>query len=416
MNSSKSLNELSPELSPESLTAPPYQQTVSGYAPFRTSSNSKDSSQKLLPQELMRNKSLRQSRYAKALIVCTALAGLLVVVVLLASGIGAVKIPALHVLSIITAQCGFPAFAEVSEQQMNVLLMIRLPRVLLAVIVGGGLGVAGSAVQGLFRNPLADPALVGISSGATVGAVTFIGFGGALPFAGLWLREHPLWNVFGLQIMAFASGFVAVWLVYRIATRHGVTSIAAMLLAGVAVTAIAEAYTGYIIFTANDAQLRNINFWRLGSLGAASWQSLAVLSAFVIPSALLVTRFAKPLNALLLGERDAENIGVNVQLLKRVVLVLTALIVGASVSLCGIIWFVGLITPHLLRLVIGPDHRFLLPSSALAGASLLVVADLIARTIASPAELPIGIVTAALGAPVFISLLLRERRNNGLSM
>ncbi|TAE27639.1 MAG: iron ABC transporter permease [Candidatus Kapaibacterium sp.] len=366
--------------------------------------------------EKLEGKSLRQNRHAKAVLACTALAVVLVVVAILACGIGAVKIPALHVLSILAAQCGFPAFAEVSEQQANILLLIRLPRVLLAVIVGGGLGVAGAAVQGLFRNPLADPALVGISSGATVGAVTFIGFGGALPFAGVWLREHPLWNVFGLQIMAFASGFVAVWLVYRIATRYGTTSIAAMLLAGVAVTAIAEAYTGYIIFTANDAQLRNINFWRLGSLGAASWQSLAVLSALVIPSTLAVMRFATPLNALLLGERDAENVGVNVQLLKRVLLVLTALIVGASVSLCGIIWFVGLITPHLLRLVIGPNHRFLLPSSALAGASLLVVADLIARTIAAPAELPIGIVTAALGAPVFVWLLVREQRKHGLMM
>lgn len=397
---------------PETLAETPVlQQTVSIHTP-----TIKPRGMKALLLKEQSSKPLSQNRQAKALIVCTVLVGLVVSVVLLASGVGAVKIPALHVLSILATQCGFPAFAEVSEQQTNVLMMIRLPRVLLGVVVGGGLGAAGAAVQGFFRNPLADPALIGISGGATVGAVTFIGFGGTIPLVGAWLMQHTWWNIVGLQVMAFLSGFVAVWAVYRIASHYGTTSIVAMLLAGVAITAIAEAYTGYIIFTANDAQLRNINFWRLGSLGAASWQSLTVLSVLVIPSVLMMIRFAEPLNALLLGERDAENVGVNVQLLKRAMLVLTALIVGASVSLCGIIGFVGLITPHLLRLIIGPNHRFLLPASTLAGASLLVMADLIARTVVAPAELPIGIVTAALGAPVFVWLLVRERRKHGLAL
>jgi iron complex transport system permease protein len=363
-----------------------------------------------------RNHNRNRSRDAKAIAVCVAFGCLLLTLVIFACGIGAVRIPAFNVAYILASTLGIALPADVSEQHVNVLLLIRLPRVLLGVVVGAGLGVAGAAVQGLFRNPLADPALIGISSGATVGAVTFISLGGMLPFVGAWLVQHPVWNAFGLQIMAFASGFVAVWFVYRIATSFGVTSIAAMLLAGVAITALAEVYTGYIIFTANDAQLRNINFWRLGSLGAASWRSLSVLTLLVVPSCLLAMRFAEPLNALLLGERDAENVGVNVQLLKRAMLALTALIVGSSVALCGIIWFVGLVTPHLLRLLIGPNHRFLMPSSALAGASLLVIADLVARTIAAPAELPLGIVTAALGAPVFIGLLLKERRSNGLFM
>ena len=286
-----------------------------------------------------------------------------------------------------------------------IVLSIRLPRILLGILIGGGLAVAGAAMQGLFRNPLADPGLIGVSSGAAVAAVATIVLGATvLDFATQALGP------FALSIAAFGGGAATTLLVYRLSLVHGTVSVSTMLLAGIAINAVAGAITGVFTFVADDAQLRSLTFWSMGSLGGATWPAVAAAAPFTGLATLAVLRYARPLNALLLGEAEAGHLGCNVERLKRSVVLLVALSVGAAVAVAGIIGFVGLVVPHLLRLTLGPDHRFLLPGAALLGASLLLGADLIARTLVAPAELPIGIVTAIIGGPFFMYLLQRGRR------
>jgi iron complex transport system permease protein len=286
-------------------------------------------------------------------------------------------------------------------RQAMVLWGIRLPRVVLGVLVGAGLSVSGAAMQGLFRNPLADPALVGISSGAALGAVVTIVLGTALPDG--WAEMA---GPFLLPLAAFAGGALATLLVYRLATSGGRTSVATMLLAGVAINAVAGAGTGLMTFLADDDQLRDLMFWTLGSLGGATWTRLAVVAPLILIGVAVTLPLARPLNALLLGEAEAGHLGIDTQRVKRRVITLAALVVGAATAVSGIIGFIGLVVPHLLRLALGPDHRLLLPGSALLGA------DLLARTVVAPAELPIGIVTALVGGPFFLWLLLRDRQRN----
>ncbi|MEQ9180203.1 MAG: iron ABC transporter permease [Nitratireductor sp.] len=281
---------------------------------------------------------------------------------------------------------------------------IRLPSTILGLLLGAALAVSGAGMKGLFRNPLADPGLVGVSAGASLGAVSVIVLGGS--------ALAPLVSVFGLYALpaaAFAGGLVVTLSLYRISTRSGRTSVATMLLAGIALGALAMAFTGVLIFMADDRQLRDLTFWTLGSLAGATWAKIAAAGP-VIVLALAATPFvARGLNALALGEATAHHLGVPVQRLKNVAIVGVAAAVGASVAVSGGIGFVGIVVPHLLRLLIGPDNRYLLPASALLGASLLLAADAVSRTIVAPAELPIGIVTAAVGAPFFLWILLRRR-------
>lgn len=285
---------------------------------------------------------------------------------------------------------------------------IRLPRTIMGALIGAGLAVSGAVLQGLFRNPLADPGLVGVSSGAGLGAVLFIVLGGTL--------FGPLIAAFGaytLPLAAFAGGLLTTALLYRVATRHGQTAIATMLLAGIALGAIAGAATGVLVYSANDTQLRDLTFWGLGSLAGSDWTRV-ISAGPVILAALVVTPFlARGLNAMTLGEATAHHLGVPVQRLKTVAIVAVAASTGAAVAASGGIGFVGIVVPHLLRLGIGADHRFLLPGSALLGASFLLAADAVARTIVAPAELPIGIVTAIIGGPFFLWLLLRGRNRFG---
>lgn len=281
-----------------------------------------------------------------------------------------------------------------------VLGVVRAPRVLMAALVGAGLGAAGAAMQGLFRNPLADPGLIGVSAGAALAAVAAIVLGGsvfgaAAGLLGLWL----------LPVAAFAGGLGATLLMTRLGTVGGVTGVATLLLAGVAVNALAGALTGVLIFMADDRQVRDITFWTLGSLAGSRWAHLPVVLALVgLPTIALCT-LARPLNALLLGEAEAFHLGTRVEAVKRRAVVLAAVAVAAGVAFTGLIGFVGLVVPHLVRLGFGADHRLVLPGSALLGGALLVLADLLARSLAVPAELPVGVVTALLGAPFFLWLL-----------
>jgi iron complex transport system permease protein len=272
---------------------------------------------------------------------------------------------------------------------------------LLGAAVGAALAVAGAVMQGLFRNPLADPGLIGVSSGAGFAAAAAIVLGGRLlPETSLPFAILPFAAFFG----ALASTLV----LYAVASRGGRTSMAVMLLAGIAFAALAGAGIGWLSYISNDSQLRDLTFWSLGSLGGATWGKVAVVIPMILPVLLAVPFLAHGLNAMALGEAEAFHIGVNVQRLKVLSVLLVSVAVGAAVACSGLIGFVGIIVPHMLRLSVGANYRFLLPASALLGATLLVGADIFARIIVAPSELPIGIVTATLGAPFFIWLLLRR--------
>ena len=284
-----------------------------------------------------------------------------------------------------------------------VLGVVRAPRVLMAMLIGSGLGAAGAAMQGLFRNPLADPGLIGVSAGSAMAAVAAIVFGGGL--FGLAGGSLGLWL---LPIAAFTGGLGATFVMMRLGSVAGVTSVATLLLAGVAVTALAGAVTGLLIFMADDRQARDITFWTLGSLSGARWSQLPVLLALSGLPTLALVAMARPLNALLLGEAEAFHLGTRVEAVKRLAVVLAAVTVAAGVAFTGLIGFVGLVVPHLVRLGFGSDHRLVLPGAALLGAALLVLADLAARSLAAPAELPVGVVTSLIGAPFFLWLLRRR--------
>lgn len=281
---------------------------------------------------------------------------------------------------------------------------IRLPRAVLGSMVGAALAVSGAAMQGLFRNPLADPGLIGVSAGAALGAVGVIVLGTTI--------LGPLTRIFGLYTLplaAFAGGLASTLVLYQVATRRGQTSVATMLLAGIALAALAGAVIGVLIFKADDRQLRDLTFWGLGSLAGATWTKVAAAAPIVIAALAAMPFLARGLNGLALGESVAHHMGIPIQRLKNATIIAVAAATGACVAVSGTIGFVGIVVPHLLRLLIGPDNRYLLPASALLGASMLLMADAIARTIVAPAELPIGIVTALVGAPFFLWILLRRR-------
>ncbi len=331
------------------------------------------------------------------------LIALLVVAALASLAMGMVSVPPEALVRALLEAMGSDAGRRLEPVQETVLLTLRLPRVLLGVLVGGILATSGAALQALFRNPLVEPGLLGTSSGAALGAVTVIVFDATL--------AAPLgpWRVMAVPAAAFVGALGATWLAHRLGAVGGHSEATRVLLAGIAINAAAGACISMFTHLATDAQLRSITYWSLGSLGGASWETLGV-AAFPLGLALaLLLRERWSLNLLLLGEREAAHLGVDVERLKRRLILASALGVGAAVACVGIIGFVGLLVPALLRLVLGPDHRRLLGASALLGASLLLAADLLARTVAAPIELPIGALTAMLGAPAFIALLMRAR-------
>jgi iron complex transport system permease protein len=285
-----------------------------------------------------------------------------------------------------------------------VLADIRLPRVIMASLIGASLAVSGSVMQGLFRNPLADPGIVGVSAGAGLGAALMIVLGGGV--------LAPVFGLFGnhaVSVAAFLGGLASTMLLYRIGTRGGSTNIATMLLAGIALGALAGAALGLLVFVADDRALRDLSFWGLGSVAGATWDKILTAGPVIALVLLLSPLLSRALNALVLGEAAAGHLGVNVQRQKRLAIVTVAAATGASVAVSGGIGFVGIVVPHLLRLTIGPDHRYLLPGCALLGAIMLIAADTVARIIVAPAELPIGILTALAGAPFFLWILLTRR-------
>jgi iron complex transport system permease protein len=332
--------------------------------------------------------------FLAALCVAAAVAGLVV---------GPLDIGFSQIAGSLLHPLGLDLGAVPEPQQSATVLQIRLPRVVLGLLVGAALAQAGAALQGIFRNPLADPGLVGVSSGAALAAVAVIVLGEPLH---LFDRVPAR---FVLPLATFAGGAAATALVLRLALVDGTTRVGTLLLAGLALNAIAGAGIGFFSQIATDTSLRSLTFWMFGSLGKAGWAEIFVAAPLLLAALVLIPRDARALDALLLGEAEAGHLGIDVESLKRRLTLLVVLAAGAAVALAGIVAFVGLIVPHLIRLWSGPGHRSLLPASALLGALLLTLADALARVAMTPAELPIGILTALIGGPFFLALLVRHR-------
>lgn len=298
---------------------------------------------------------------------------------------------------------------EISDLDRIVLWDIRLPRLAMGVLVGAALAVSGVVMQGLFRNPLADPGIVGVSAGAGLGAISAIILGSYLPASVLAWTGNSL-----VAIAAFLGGWASVLLLYRVSTRRGQTSVATMLLAGIALGALSGAVSGVLVYMADDQQLRDLTFWGMGSLAGATWTKAASAAPIILISVFVAQFLARTLNGMAMGEAVAHHMGIPVQRSKNIAILAVAGATGAAVAVSGGIGFIGIVVPHLLRLAAGPDHHRLLMNSALLGASLLLGADVISRLVVAPAELPIGIVTAILGAPVFLWILLRRHGTMGM--
>lgn len=337
----------------------------------------------------------------RSMVLLPALAVLLVVSILLGVGLGAVRIAPVQTLAIVLSHAGIDLNVAYTHQQDAIVWAIRMPRVILAMLVGSALAVSGATLQGMFRNPLADPGLIGVSSGAALGAVASV----ALGFSFLGVATLPAF--------AFVGGVVTSVAVYLIARHDGRTEIVTLILTGIALNTVSGALTGLLTYVASDQQLRAVVFWSLGSLGAATWTSVGVSVPFILLGLVMVPRWGGSLNLFVLGEREARHLGVDTERVRLELIMITALMTGAAVAVAGVVGFVGLIVPHLIRLIAGPNHRVLLPACALGGASLVLLADLAARTIASPAELPLGVITALMGGPFLLVLMLRTRRAQG---
>ncbi|HCU2312297.1 TPA: iron ABC transporter permease [Klebsiella aerogenes] len=313
---------------------------------------------------------------------------LLVALTLYATTLGAMRLPLINLL---------PSGDEILR---HIWLTIRLPRVLLALLVGAALALSGCVMQGLFRNPLADPGLLGISSGAALAVACWL----VLPLS------VPALLALYMPMLAAFIGSLAVMVAIFILSRAGDGSLSRLLLVGIAINALCGALVGVLAWLSNDAQLRQLSLWGMGSLGQAEWPTLLVAASLIIPASIAVWRMASRLNLLQLGDEEAHYLGVNVRAIQRLLLLCSAVLVAAAVAISGVIGFIGLVVPHLMRMWLGADHRGLIPGSLLAGAILLLIADTLARTVAAPAEMPVGLLTSLLGAPWFLWLIFRREK------
>lgn len=295
---------------------------------------------------------------------------------------------------------------EVSLSEKYVIWDVRMARIVMAILIGSILAVSGTVMQGMFKNPLATPDLIGITAGATLmAAITIV--------LGSYFKEYlpEFIQLSLLSIAAFIGALVTTFAVYRISTTQGKTNVVIMLLSGVAISALGFAVVGFLIYLSKDEQLRDLTFWNLGSLGGATWTKNGILVLVLIISYCVLINKGKALNAMMLGEKDAQHLGIPVEKIKKQIVVLTALMVGACVAFSGTIGFVGLIVPYILRLIFKSNYQIILPLAAVMGSILLLVADSFSRTVVAPSEIPIGVITAFLGAPVFIAILIRFKNS-----
>jgi iron complex transport system permease protein len=321
------------------------------------------------------------------------------------AGIGAFTYSPSQMLRYLGQVAGWIPATAADALDRNVFFRLRLPRVLLAGLTGAVLGVSGTLMQGLFRNPIVEPGLAGTSAGAALGAALVFVFGNNVLAA-------PLGSL-GVPLLAFAGAFAATMIVYRLSTSFGKVNVFTLLLAGIAVNAVCSAGTGFLSYIARDPQARNITFWNLGTFTTADWRGVELVGLFFLGCFLWSLRYGKALNALMLGEDEAAYLGIEPGRLIFRLLIVNTIMVSVATAMVGVIAFVGLIIPHLLRMLKSSDYTFLLPASALLGAVMMEVIDIVARVIIPPAELPIGIITAVIGAPVFLWILLRQQRQGG---
>ncbi|MDN5477094.1 MAG: iron ABC transporter permease [Chryseobacterium sp.] len=293
-----------------------------------------------------------------------------------------------------------------SLSDQYVIWEVRASRIVMAILIGSMLAVSGTSLQGLFKNPLATGEAIGLTSGATLLAAIAIVLGG---YFKQYLPEVVQFSLVGIS--AFAGALLAMMLVYRISTSAGKTNVVMMLLSGVAITSIGFSITGFLIYISKDEQLRDLTFWNMGSLAAATWTKNIILAVVIVISYAILLPKGKALNAMMLGERDAQHLGINVEKLKRQIVIITSLMVGTCVAFSGTIGFVGLIVPYILRLLFKSNYVFILPLSAVLGSILLLIADTFSRSIVAPSELPIGILTSLIGGPVFIAILIKFKKS-----
>ena len=315
----------------------------------------------------------------------------LALMTLLATGFGALRLP----VSLL--------WSGHDETLRQIWLTIRLPRVLLALVIGGSLALAGCVMQGLFRNPLADPGLLGISSGAACAVALWV----VLP-----LSLPALLMLYAPMLAAFA-GALAATLVIFLLSQQQVSTLSRLLLVGIAINALCGAVVGVMSWVSNDAQLRQLSLWGMGSLGSAQWSTLLAATSLMIPAVMVIWRLAGALNLLQLGDEEAHYLGIDVRAVQRMLLLCSALLVASAVAVSGVIGFIGLVVPHVMRMWLGADHRAVIPGSVLAGPFLLLIADTLARTLVTPAEMPVGLLTSLLGAPWFLWLIFRRGAHFG---
>ena len=343
-------------------------------------------------------------RAGKKLGIIPAMLLVLLLVMIAGTAIGAVYVPFIDTFKIILKNIGIMKAATFPEGQEPIIFLVRFPRVVVAALAGTALGASGAVMQGMFRNPMADPGILGISSGAGMGAVLAIKLGLAAV------------SIFLLPLFAFVGAFLAISAVYLLSYRKGRVPVLTLILSGIAISTFLGAITNIVLTLSYDYQVKEFLFWSTGGLEGRRWEHVQLIALPVALSVLLMLIFSKDLNVLLLGEEEARSVGLNTGRLRTLLLILVSAATASAVSVTGAISFVGLIVPHIMRLIVGPDHKILLPASAVGGAIFLVACDLISRTVAIPYELGVGIVTALLGAPYFLYLLLKSKREGGALM
>jgi iron complex transport system permease protein len=329
--------------------------------------------------------------------------------VVASAALGAFRFTPAEMLRYLVQAAGIGEPSDVDALARNVFLKLRLPRVLVAGLTGAILAVSGTLMQGLFRNPIVEPGLAGTSAGAAFGAALVFVLGERATMA----FTQPL-GTLAVPIFAFIGSFLATMLVYRASTSFGKVNVFTLLLAGIAVNAVCTAGTGFLSYIARDPQARNITFWNLGTFTTANWRGTIIIAVVFVITFGFIVRQGKALNALMLGESEAASLGVDPSALILKLIILNTAMVAVDTAMVGVIAFIGLVVPHILRMLWSSDYTFLIPASALAGAFLMEVIDVIARYVISPAELPIGIITAVIGAPVFLWILLRQQKGGAV--
>ena len=346
------------------------------------------------------------NRLARGVILSIILGAVVVAGIVLSSIVGQLAITPAEVVGALLRAVGIEnGWASNDPIIESTLWVVRFPRIVMGLAVGAALAVAGAVMQAIFGNPLAEPGVVGVSSGAALGAALAIVLGGAgvALFTSSWATA----------ILAFLGGLAATLLVYVVSRSNGRTEVVTLLLTGIAINAFAGAGLAFLLFSANTASREQIVFWQLGSMNGSRWQEVGIVVAVSVVGLVVALLISGRLNLLALGERSARHLGINVEALRIGSIVLVALLTGVAVAFCGIIAFVGLVVPHIIRMAIGPSHRPLILASAIGGGALLVVADLVARTVVPGADLPIGMLTSLIGGPFFFFLLYRQRKRSG---